>query len=87
MAPWVFVGGAVATASTAITLDVMSSRTRAQFNASIVTLPDGTRATRLPLAQASALSNTATAQTAFAVTSAVVTAGLAAAAAILFVKD
>ena len=87
VAAWVFAGGAAATAGVAIAFGVMSGNAKKDFDASLVDLGDGTKASRLPEDQARALANTANTDAAVAVTSAVISAGLTAAATIFFLKD
>ncbi len=87
VAAWVFAGGAAATAGVAIAFGALSGNARARYDASLVDLGDGTRASRLPEAEARALANTANTDATVAVTSAIVSAGLIAAATIFFLKD
>ena len=87
VAAWVLAGGAAATAGVAVAFGAMSGGAKSQFDASIVDLGDGTKGSRLPEAQARALASTANTDAAVAITSGVVSAGLAVAAAILFLKD
>ena len=87
VAAWVFAGGAAATAGVAIAFGVMSGNAKKDFDASLVELGDGTKASRLPEDQARALANAANTNAAVAVTSAVLSAGLTAAATIFFLKD
>ncbi len=87
VAAWVFAGGAAATAGVAVAFGVMSGNAKAQYDASIVDLGDGTRGTSLPEDQARALANAANTDATVALTSALVSAGLTAAATLFFLKD
>ncbi len=87
VAAWVFAGGAAATAGVAIAFGVMSGGAKSQFDASLVDMPDGTKASRLPEDQARALANTANTDATIAITSGIISAGLTAAATIFFLKD
>ena len=87
VAAWVFAGSAAATAGVAVAFGVMSGSAKSQYDKSIVDLGDGTRGTSLPEDQARALANTANTDATVALTSALVSAGLTAAATIFFLKD
>lgn len=87
VAAWVFAGSAVATAGVAVAFGVMSGSAKSQYDASIVDLGDGTRGSSLPEDQARALANTANTDATVALTSALVSAGLTAAATFFFLKD
>lgn len=87
VAAWVFAGGAAATAGVAVAFGVMSGGAKSQFDASLIELADGSRGSRLPEDQARALADSANTNAAVALTSGIVSAGLTAAAAILFLKD
>jgi hypothetical protein len=65
----------------------MSGGAKSQFDASLVDMPDGTKASRLPEDQARALANTANTDATIAITSGIISAGLTAAATIFFLKD
>jgi len=82
VAGWVFAGGAAAGAGVAIAFGVMSGSAKAQYDAAIVELPDGTRGTTLPEDQARSLANQANTNASVALTSGLISAGLAAAATI-----
>jgi hypothetical protein len=87
VAPWVMVGGAVATAGGAVALGLVSSKARTTWSNALVTLPDGSQGTRLPEAQARGLASDANTTFALALTSGVVSAALAAGATWLFTRD
>ena len=87
VAAWVLAGSAAATAGVAVAFGVMSGGAKAQFDASLIDLGDGTRGSRLPEDQARALANSANTNAAVALTSGILSAGLTAAAAVFFLKD
>lgn len=87
IAAWVFAGSAAATAGVAVAFGVMSGSAKSQYDKSLVDLGDGTRGTNLPEDQARALANTANTDATIALTSAIVSAGLTAAATLFFLKD
>ena len=87
VAAWVFAGSAAATAGVAVAFGVMSGGAKAQFDASLIDLGDGTQGSRLPEDQARALANSANTNAAVALTSGILSAGLTAAAAVFFLKD
>jgi hypothetical protein len=87
VAAWVFAGSAAATAGVAVAFGVMSGSAKAQYDASLVDLGDGTRGTTLTEEQARSLANQANTNAAVALTSGIISAGLTAAATIFFLKD
>lgn len=87
IAPWVLTGGAVVGAGTAVAFGVMAANSRAQFDASLIDLGNGLQGSRLPETQARALASTANTDLAVAVSAAVVSAGLTAAATYFFLKE
>lgn len=87
LAPWLLTGGAVVGAGAAVAFGVLAANSRAQFDASLIDLGDGTKGSRLPETQARALASTANTDLAVAVSAAVVSAGLTAAATYFFVKE
>jgi hypothetical protein len=87
IAAWAFAGGAAAGTGLAIAFAVMSGSAKSQYDASLVDLGDGTRASTLPEDQAKALANQANTNASVALTSGLISAGLAAAATIFFLKD
>lgn len=87
VAAWVFTGAAVATAATAVTFGVLSGAAKTQFDASLVTLPDGSRASTLPQDRATALADQANTNALVALTSGLTSAAFTALAVVFFVKD
>lgn len=87
VAAWVFAGGAVAAAGTAVAFGVLSGNAKAQFDASLVDIGNGMKGSTLPEAQARALADQANTNAAVAVTSGIVSAGLTTLATIFFLKD
>lgn len=85
--PWALTGGAVAAAGAGVAFAVMGFGEKAKFDAALVSLPDGTRGTTLSENDANALAGSANTKFAVAITSAIVSAGLAGAATYFFVKD
>jgi hypothetical protein len=80
-------GGAVASAGVAVTFAIVSGSAKSQFDASLVDLPDGTKGSRLPEAQARQLAESANTGAAVAIGTGVLALGLGVVSAILFVKD
>lgn len=83
----VLAGGAVASAGVAVAFAVISTSAKAQFDASVVTLPDGTKGTTLPQTQAEALAAQANTGGAVAIGTGVLALGLGVASAVLFLKN
>lgn len=87
VAAWVFAGGAAAAAGAAVGFGIMAGGARQQFDASLVTLDDGSRGTTLSEAEARGLADTANTGAAVAITSGIISAGLTAAATYFFLKE
>lgn len=87
IAAWAFAGGAVATAATAVTFAVLSGSAKKQFDDSLVTLDDGTRASTLPQDRAQALADQANTNGTVALGTGIASAVLTALAVVFFVKD
>lgn len=80
-------GAAVASAGVALTFAIVSGSAKAQFDASLIDLPDGTKGSRLPEPQARQLAETANAGAGVAIGTGIVAVGLGVVSAILFLKD
>lgn len=87
VAAWVFAGGAVVAAGAAIGVGVMAGESKKKFDASLMTLPDGTTGSTLTQAQARQLADQANAGVPVSIASGVLSAALTAAATYFFIKD
>ncbi|MGV3620870.1 MAG: hypothetical protein ACO1OB_08635, partial [Archangium sp.] len=87
VAAWAFAGGAAAAAGVAIGFGISAGSAKQQFDASLVTLEDGSRGSTLTETQARQLADQANSGTVVAITSGVISAGLTAAATYFFLKD
>lgn len=87
VAAWVLAGGAVVAAGASIGVGVMAGEAKKKFDASLVTLPDGTTGSTLTQAQAQQLAGQANAGVPISIASGVVSAALTGLATYFFLKD
>jgi hypothetical protein len=87
VAAWVFAGGAVVAAGASIGVGIMAGDAKKRFDASLVTLPDGTTGTTMTQAQAQQVAGQANAGVPISIASGVVSAALTGLATYFFLKD
>lgn len=87
IAAWVVTGGAIASAIAAITFGILGLSAKSQYEGSLLTLPDGTRASSLPQDRATLLATTANTDLTVALSTSILTAALTGTAIWLFVRD
>lgn len=85
--PWALTAGAVAAAGGSLALGILSADARERWSSAQVPLPDGTQGTRLTADDARALASSANTTTALSISSAILSAGLAATATWLFLRE
>lgn len=85
--PWALAGTAVAAAGGSVVLGILGAGDKAKFNASLVSLPDGTQGSTLPESEAKALASSANTKIGLAIGTAVLSAALGGAAAYFFIQD
>jgi hypothetical protein len=86
-AAWVLAGTATAAAGGAVVLGVLGGADKAKYQASLVTLPDGSMGTTLPESEVKALASSANTKIGLAIGSAVLSAALGGTATWLFLRD
>ncbi|MEW5741255.1 MAG: hypothetical protein AB1938_20200 [Myxococcota bacterium] len=86
-AAWVLAGSSAAAAGGAVVLGVLGGSDKAKYQASLVTLPDGSMGSMLPENEAKALAASANTKIGLAIGSAVLSAALGGTATWLFLKD
>lgn len=87
IAAWVVTGGAIASAIAAVTFGILGLGAKSQYEGSLLTLPDGTRASSLPQDRAMLLATTANTDLTVALSTSILTAALTGTAIWLFVRE